>query len=636
MKFTDIQNRFTQGEIGKNLQLLSDQKEYKNSVSWMENFIPMIGGGVRYRPAFMWKKTLEPITLLQSPTGEGHVIADLDATETPIGFPFVVSKAEKYIVTIRPTIAIRADGYDTDQAIIEIYREYLGSFSKCSCNIDRLISHTKATYGGGTSVGDVTTRTLNLIDKDVSKFQFCQFGDYLVICTDGTYAPIVIARTSKTLHTFEVFMLDEPETFEGAGSAVGLITAFQVHPALRFPVGFWNIDTNVTLTSSSATNGGNTNITCTGELFDSTWIGKIIHIESSDLKLTAVVRITSITSELIAVGVNLVTGHASGSASWRVSTWNADDGFPTTVTSYQQRMVLGGPGNRFYNSRTGNIFHFLQTKLAQDVTTDVSKVSYYGAENSSDAFDTAPAYDTSPISWMNSDKNMIVGTEGAEYIITTVDGEYSALSPNCQRQTNHGSTGVNSCGVGYKTFFVSLDGKRIKEVGYSNDDDTYIVRDLSNINEDIVYHGKDVDNSFKSVVFKQLRWDEINHVLWALTNEGKVIGLAYDLMSETLAWFRITIGGTSTVKSLWVMPDEDGIGSSLWACVERLDGSLNKVMTIEQLQHDYRGETIGADNDEEYMLYLDGCRRSTDGEERILEDGTTRFLEDGTPRYSEL
>lgn len=195
--------------------------------------------------------------------------------------------------------------------------------------------------------------------------------------------------------------------------------------------------------------------------------------------------------------------------------------FPRTVTKYEQRRVYGGTftkPNYIFFSRADNEFSF---QLTQDDKTvlDTDGISY------------ALANQTAAITWLDSLKDLVIGTTGGIYRVVPNQYLYG-VSPKTIRieLTQEEPCKGQAISVGTSIFYPDQSGSRLLEYKY----DVNIQNSASNDITKLIYPTF-VDDAIKKIVYQHTPQPRI----WTLTEGGKLYCLAYHRQEEFYAWSKL-------------------------------------------------------------------------------------------------
>lgn len=244
---------------------------------------------------------------------------------------------------------------------------------------------------------------------------------------------------------------------------------------------------------------------------------------------------------------------------FRLGAWSSTTGFPRTISSYENRVVLGGSDNypdKLWFSEIDDYVSYRPTfpdgttgaSLAVDLTLSHPKVN--------------------DICWMMSKNKLLVGTTAAEHVIALssgVDGQ--AAEARCN--ANEGSPFVDAITAGDGNLFFSANGTRIKEFSFNFDVDAFVPSDLSLLSEKLLKTG-----------VKQRAWHKHPWLtLWLGMNDGSLVSFTYNKGQEFFAYATHEIGGGGKVNSIEVV--DKGFNDKLYLVVDRvIDGSTRSYVEI--------------------------------------------------------
>jgi len=237
-----------------------------------------------------------------------------------------------------------------------------------------------------------------------------------------------------------------------------------------------------------------------------------LHDSSVVLKITAVASDTSATATV--VGNNRVPKSVIdfGTDFWEWGAWSEKNGHPSVITFHESRLWAAASTTApqtIWASRIGNFEDF------QDGADDDRAITY---EIASDKVDK--------ILWINSGKVLMFGTSSAEYA-AAASSQNEALTPSnvrIVRQTPFGSSPIVPLRVSNAILFGQRAGdagnpaKKIRELQYSFDVDSFVAPDLTIISEHITETGI-VEMAYQAAP---------DAVAWCARSDGKVATLTYE------------------------------------------------------------------------------------------------------------
>lgn len=440
-------------------------------------------------------------------------------------------------------------------------------------------------------------------EADLFDLQFAQSADILYIVHPG-YAPRKLTRTSHTAWSLtEIDFEDGPYLGENTTGTTLTLSG---------------TSGSVTVTASATTgiNGG--------DGFKATDVGRSIRFNDGTdwtwLEITAHTDSTTVTATIR--GDDPANGNAS--TKWRLGIWSETTGFPATVTFFEERLMFAGATNfpqRIDGSRSGDFENFAPSKADGTVRDDDAL-----------AF-TLAADQVNVIRWLSAGKKLLIGTVGGEWEMSG-QGVNEPLTPtNVQvlRATTYGSANVEPVRIGDIVLFVQRAGKKLRELTFSFERDNFVAPDLLLLAEHLIQ-----SSGIKEMAYAQ----EPDSILWAVRNDGRLLGLTYERAQDVIGWHVHTFGGSldgsdePACESAAVIPSPTIDHSQLWLVVKRtIDGGTKRY--IEFMEDPFTENT--AQEDAFFIdsgLTYDGAATTTISGLDHLEGETVTVLGDGAVRPS--
>jgi hypothetical protein len=232
------------------------------------------------------------------------------------------------------------------------------------------------------------------------------------------------------------------------------------------------------------------------------------------------------------------------------------------------------------------------------------------------------------IQWIASRGYLIAGTLGEEARISgSLDKPLTADNINVKVQTTHGSaTGCTPLKIGPALVFLQHSRRSVMELAYSSESDSFQAPDLAMLAEHITLGGID------TMAYAQ----SPDSIIWAVRNDGTLLGLTYYRAEDVIGWHRHTTDGF--FKSVAVIPTSMGSAagySQVWFVVQRtIDGSI--VQYIE-----YMADHEAITDQEDYFcvdsgLIYDGTPVSNVTGLGHLEGETVAIVADGVVQPSQV
>ncbi len=581
-RYNTFLNSFQYGELSPRFMARTDTEQYLKGAQKIENMIVLPSGGVTRRPG----------TVL------AERYADNSTPQTLI--PFIFSKDEAYDLWI-----IGSNSAGSLALYLYVYRPS-GVLGAVPVNEDSLPLGLLRPRGYVTSA-DLGPDLLGFLDQDkFNEIQFVQSGDLLFL-VHKDIPPLYISRTAENTFTFN--------------SVMGNITGedANISCVLSKPYRDANV-TPTTLSIDNAAVGSGRTLTASDSIFDALMARQDFDSNGSTYfkvtigTTTGVFRVDAYVSSTVVTGTVIIAfDSTAASDNWQESAWSAYRGYPSSIGIFESRLIMGGNDaqpDTVWGSEVFNLFRFMQNRLAQDATTDVSGVNFFGTPNELDPFAFTPtAKEVNRIGWIQSGLTLAVGTLGQEFVATGgADRVLSASSVSFTDQTTVGSAPVQAIRVNKATVFVSRDGKRIYQYTFDNLSQTYTADNITAIaehiiNQTILDKAEQLDpdppspaaltDYISSNGVRSLHWQPSRQVLWILTTSGDLIGCTWDPSVKSLAWHRHILGGFSDgphetrpfIMAAAVVPAEAGGEDCLHLLVRRVNGITLEVMGVDYSPH---------------------------------------------------
>ena len=324
-----------------------------------------------------------------------------------------------------------------------------------------------------------------------------------------------------------------------------------------------NADTSITIdpsgTTGSITLAANSNIfTVSGATIghiDSYWkIAGATTDATTGLDVQGYVQITAIANPSTATAtVKETLSSADATTVWAEGSWSSVRGYPSCVAFHQSRLAF---------ARTD--YQPQQVWLSQSFIYDNFAIN---SGNADDALDLPLAStEGNDIKWLASEKVLIAGTYGGEFIIRS--GADSVLTPAnaaVTKETGWGSEPIVPKKIGSFFYYVQRFGQKLRELYYSWDLDNYKSVDKTVLSSHISGDG------FIDLAY-QMNPDT---VLWCVTTNGTIATLTREVDQELAAWSRQTTDGT--YESIATIPSRTEPHDEVWVIVNRtIEGATRR------------------------------------------------------------
>jgi len=286
--------------------------------------------------------------------------------------------------------------------------------------------------------------------------------------------------------------------------------------------------------------------------------------------------------------------------------------YPSTVEFYAGRLYYASTLNQ-------------PTQIwgSKPVTGDSDKANYDNF-TMGDLADDAVSFiiaKTGKIRWLQGTKDFIIGTEEAEYRVTSEGGVIIPGDIQVKIQTTNGSTIHQSLIVDNEVLFISSDGRKIYSINYEWQQESWVARNITFGAEHLTSN----DRFLRIVNAKNPL-----HLFFAVTENKDLIGALYDSKSKITGFFRKTVEGTCNFIDIASVLNYGT--SELWALVDRGIGTGLRLEKIN-FQYDttkldsYETITSATETDTFTVSSLKGveCQVLVDGvpQDKVTPDATT-------------
>ena len=234
-------------------------------------------------------------------------------------------------------------------------------------------------------------------------------------------------------------------------------------------------------------------------------------------RITAVAtNALSATATVISRIPSNVVGSTKASYKWARFAWNSVNGYPSTVTYYQQRLFFAASAAQpqtIWASRTGDYKDFGKNLPIQD--DDRIVYTYAGRQ-------------VNQIRHLIDVGSLIVLTSGGEFVAK--GDQNNTLTPSSFSLSSQGSNGssiVPPIAVANIALFVQEKGSVIRDLAYSFDVDGYQGNDLTILANHLFQKHSIVDWSFAIVPYSSA---------FCVRDDGKLLVMTYLREQQVFAW----------------------------------------------------------------------------------------------------
>ena len=215
-----------------------------------------------------------------------------------------------------------------------------------------------------------------------------------------------------------------------------------------------------------------------------------------------------------------IAGKLEASTEWALGAFSTATGFPSAVTFYEQRLVFASttsqPQTLFFS--VGGSFE----DFAAGVDGDDALTYTLGSNQ------------VNIIRYLQAGRVLLIGTSGGEFVVTS--SEDAPLSPTnavVKRQATYGSADIQPVQVANVTLFVQRAKRKLRELVFDLNTDSYQAPDMTLLAEHITESG------IKEMSLQQ----EPDNVVWCVLENGKFVGMTYRREENVVAWHEHLLGG---------------------------------------------------------------------------------------------
>lgn len=532
-RYTLNQTNFTAGELSPRMLGRVDIARYQNGAEIIENAWPLVHGGCTRRDG----------TLQVAP-------AKIAAKRARL-IPYVFNKSQAYMCEFGD-LYVRVyypNGVYTGVELVSPYTEDMLSAIDYVQGADTMFIFNNQVPIQ--RLRRITDLQWSLAPAPFVTKPFDEKGINFAI--SATISDVTVGTGRTFTSSASVFMASDVgrEIWSGGGiakiTAVVSATVVTVQVITVFPVtpmASWALKGSPQTTLSPSvvgTVGSVISLTLGAAGWRTDDVGKFVKVNSGLIEINSYSSSTVVSG--IVRGANTSTVAAPANAwSLEASVWNDFDGYPSTGTLHEQRLVAAGSPNypqTIWESRTGEYLNFeLGTK-------DDDAMSF-----------TVSSDQINPITHMAQIKALIALTYGGEFSLTGgVEKPITPTNIQVKNQSVYGCNNVKPVRIGNELYFIQRSDRKLRALAYKYDSDAYGAPDMSVLSEHATQSGI-IDMAYQQ---------EPESILFLVRNDGVIATLTVDRDQDVVGWARqVTDGKFESVASI---PTTGG--EQMWAIVNR-------------------------------------------------------------------
>lgn len=544
-RLTINQTNFTAGELSPRMLGRVDIARYQNGAEIIENAWPLVHGGCIRRDGMLYAATTK-----------------FSAKRSRL-IPYVFNKSQAYMCEFGD-LYVRIyypNGTYTGVELVSPYTEAMLSAIDYVQGADTMFIFN--TLVPIQRLRRITDLQWSLAPAPFVTKPFDEKG--INFATSATISDVTVGTGRTFTSSASAFMAADVgrEIWSGGGiakiTAVVSATVATVQVVTAFPVtpmASWALKGSPQTTlapSAVGTVGAVISLTLGAAGWRGDDVGKFVKVNSGLVEITSYASTTVVSG--IVRGANTSTVAAPANAwSLEASVWNDFDGYPSTGTLHEQRLVAAGSPNfpqTIWESRTGEYLNFeLGTK-------DDDAMSF-----------TVSSDQINPITHMAQIKALIALTYGGEFSLTGgVEKPITPTNIQVKNQSVYGCNNVKPVRIGNELYFIQRSDRKLRALAYKYDSDAYGAPDMSVLSEHATQSGI-IDMSYQQ---------EPESILFMVRNDGLIATLTVDRDQDVVGWARqVTDGKFESVASIPTVG-----GEQMWAIVNRTING-NTVRYIER------------------------------------------------------
>lgn len=211
--------------------------------------------------------------------------------------------------------------------------------------------------------------------------------------------------------------------------------------------------------------------------------------------------------------------------------------YPRACAFYEQRLVYSGTDN-------------YPQDVWGSVTGDYDNMNVSLPLKPSDAYNfTLDSNQVNTINWIVPLNTLVLGTSGSEWVMSGGASGVAITNSTVEakQQSQWGSSVLPPLVVGNRVLFLERSGTALRDIEYSREAGAYVGADRAILASHLLERHEVVDWCYQR---------SPNSTIWAVRDDGALLGLTYYNEHEVWAWSRHTTDGK--VKSIASVPNIDG------------------------------------------------------------------------------
>lgn len=312
----------------------------------------------------------------------------------------------------------------------------------------------------------------------------------------------------------------------------------------------------------SATSGNGITVTAAGHApFKAGDVGRPLRLRPSGEPGWAVIT-EFVNSSEVKADVRRDFASTGATENWRLGAWSAERGYPSVVTFFEQRTAWA-------NTETQpQSFWMSQSADLENMRPDSFEGGAVEVQDDDSLDFTIAADQVNAIRWMSPGRQLILGTSGGEWSVTSDGPVVTPADVEVKRESTNGSADIAPLRIGSVVLFVQRARRKLRELVFSLETDGFRTPDLSILADHITESG------LREIAYQQ----EPDSQVHCLREDGVLATLTYRREQEVVGWSRHPLGGrfedgAPRVESIATIPGSSAAGSEnrdeTWIAVRR-------------------------------------------------------------------
>lgn len=272
---------------------------------------------------------------------------------------------------------------------------------------------------------------------------------------------------------------------------------------------------------------------------------------------------------LAVIGINRTT------YLWELGAWSNNQGWPSTVTFFRQRLTFAGgagPQNRTWMSVIGDYANFADLYFGEVLEDSAVTVACQSTQ-------------VNNIVSLSGADMLFVGTSGGEFLIgpQSISDPFGPLNVQVSEQSQFGGRAVTPIRQQQYTLFIDKPGRRLRESSFqftSGPTGSYVSNDKTVLSEHITAGGVIAMVSAKNPFY----------AIWMALGNGNLVSLIYCPEQDVHNWERHDVAEGGEIVSMCVIPNSTGEWDDVYINVRRtIDNDTFPITqyTIERIEQPF-------------------------------------------------